>query len=308
MISSMSNSSESTKVIFFALLANLGIALAKFIGAGLTRSSSLLSEAIHSLVDTVNQLLLLLGGKRASLPPDEKHPLGYGMESYFWSLIVAILLFSLGGVFSILEGMHRWSSASEPLNHPAVAIGILAVSIVLESLSFRACVKEIRRIHPHGSLWRWFRSSTSAELLVVFTEDLAALSGLVTAAIFLSASWWSLDPRWDAAGAITVGTILVGTALLLTSEIRSLMIGEAPAKDYRGTLEELTAEEIPGGRILRLIAIQQGGGRVLLAYKVHPGSEKSADSLIRAINRIEDRARELHPEILWQFVEPDFEP
>jgi len=303
----MSAGPQSTKVIFFALLANLGIALSKFVGAYFSKSSAMLSEAIHSVVDSTNQLLLLHGSKRASLPPTEKHPMGYGAESFFWSFMVAILLFSLGGMFAIYEGVHKLQS-NEPLRAPYLSLGILIISLILESLSFAACLKEIRANNPHGSLWNWFKNTTSAELLVVFTEDLAALLGLTVATAALLLSWLTGNSIWDAAGSIVVGLILVDVAILLSIEIRSLMIGEAPSRDFKTFVDRKTQELIPGGRILRFLALQLGGNRVMLSYKVHPGTLTDVATLIDRINQIEEATRNHFPEIAWQFVEPDYEP
>jgi cation diffusion facilitator family transporter len=301
----MSTGSDSTKVIFFALLANLGIAFSKFIGAYFSKSSAMLSEAIHSLVDTTNQLLLLLGSKRAKLPPTEKHPLGYGAESFFWSFMVAILLFSLGGMVAIYEGVHKFHS-QDTIQAPWLSLSILIISLFLESLSFKACLNEINSTNPHGSLWQWFKKTTSAELLVVFTEDLAALLGLVIATIALLLTWLTGDSMWDALGSISVGVLLVGVAILLSIEIRSLMIGEAPSRDFRTFIEQKTRETIPGGHILRFLAVQLGGNRVLISYKIHPGQITDVATLIDRINQIEEATRTEFPEIAWQFVEPDY--
>jgi cation diffusion facilitator family transporter len=302
----MSHQGESTRVIVFALFANLGIAFSKFIGAFFSGSSAMLSEAIHSLVDTTNQVLLLFGSKRAARPPTEKHPLGFGAESFFWSFMVAILLFSLGGMVAIYEGIHKYHS-TEALKNPWLSLVILIVSLVLESLSFRACLTEIRSANPGVPLWRWFKKTTSAELLVVFTEDLAALLGLIVATLALFLSWMTNDPKWDALGSISVGLILVAVAVLLSIEIRSLMIGESPSRDYRSFVSEKAKEKFPDGQILRFIALQLGGNRVLLTYKVHPGSITDVAVLIARINELELEVRTQFPEIAWQFVEPDYE-
>ncbi|MBU6154177.1 MAG: cation diffusion facilitator family transporter [Bdellovibrionales bacterium] len=303
----MSTATDSTKVIFLALMANLGIAFSKFIGAYFSKSSAMFSEAIHSLVDSTNQVLLLLGTKRAQLPPTEKHPMGYGAESFFWSFMVAILLFSLGGMVAIYEGIHKFHSGDE-IHAPWLSLGILVISLILESISFNACLNQVKVTNPHGSLWQWFKKTTSAELLVVFTEDLAALLGLVIATIALLTTWITGNSVWDAIGSMTVGALLVGVAVLLSIEIRSLMIGEAPAKDFRTFIEKTTTEIIPGGHVLRFLAVQLGGNRVMISYKIHPGEVRDVASLIDMINRIEKSARAEFPEIAWQFVEPDYSP
>jgi cation diffusion facilitator family transporter len=302
----MSNQTDSTKVIFFALLANLGIAASKLAGAFISKSSAMFSEAIHSLVDTLNQILLIIGHKRAQLPPTEKHPLGYGAESFFWSFLVAILLFSMGGLFAIREGIHKLTSP-EAIHAPWISLGILIVSLILESLSFRSCLSEIKSKNQNLNLWSWFKNTTQAELLVVFTEDLAALMGLLVATLSLILAWVTGDSKWDAIGSISVGTILVVVAILLSIEIRSLLIGEAPGNEFKTYIEKEVRTWIPEGRVLRFLALQQGGGRVLISYKIHPGSVTDVKTLIELMNQIEKNTKIRFPEIAWQFVEPDFE-
>ncbi len=302
----MSSSAGSVKVIVFALLANLGISLAKFGGAFVSGSASLLAEAIHSLVDCTNQVLLLFGSRASQKAPTDQHPLGYGREAFFWSFIVAILLFSLGGVFAIYEGLHHLSHPEE-IRSPMLSLGILVMGIFLEWISFSACMKEIRLNNPYGSLTQWFRKTTAAELLVIFTEDAAAMFGLVIAALCISLAWITGDPAWDARGSILVGSLLVVVAVLLGHEIKSLLIGEAPSNDLRPVLDELVARHIPGGSVLRMIALQVGNHEILLSYKIHPGSLNDSRSLINAINTLEAEVKKRVPEIRWQFVEPDYE-
>jgi cation diffusion facilitator family transporter len=301
----MSAPNSSLKVILFAMFANLGIALAKFTGAWFSKSASMMSEGIHSLVDTTNQLLLILGAKKAQKPASDLHPLGYGTESFFWSFIVAILLFSMGGIFSVYEGVHKFNGENE-IQSPAISVGILIVSVILESLSFRACLHEVRQQNPYGSLREWFKRTTSADLLVVFTEDLAALLGLLIALFCLILNWWTGDSRWDAVGSIIIGILLVCVALVLAIKIKSLIVGEAPSTDYRTFVESRVNHWIPGGELLRFIAIQKGGNEVLLAYKVSPGSLVETKKLIDAINQLEKDVKNQFKEVAWQFVEPDY--
>jgi cation diffusion facilitator family transporter len=222
----MSSPSGSTKVIVIALLANLGIALAKTVGAIFSGSASLFAEAIHSFVDCANQVLLLLGAKAARKAPTKSHPLGYGRESFFWSFIVTILLFSMGGLFAIYEGVHKLDS-SEAMQYPWLVLIILAVGIALEGYSFRVCLKEIRTVNQFDNLRQWYRRTTASGLLVIFTEDAGALIGLVMAAVCVSLSWGLGDPAWDAYGSIMIGVLLVTLAGFLGVEIKSLLIGEA---------------------------------------------------------------------------------
>ncbi len=298
-------SGGSSKVIIIAFFANMGIAMAKFVGAYFSKSASLLAEAIHSVVDSTNQLLLLLGNKRSQREPTEKYPLGFGREAFFWSFVVAILLFSLGGLFAIYEGVHKLSEHSG-ISHPEVALGILLLSLGLESYSFWACLKEVRAQNTFGSLWKWFHKTTASELLVVFTEDLAALLGLMVATISLLLAWWTGNPLWDGVGSIVVGVLLVVTAILLSIEVKSLLIGEAPSADYRPVIEEELKARLPGAKLLRIIALQTGASEVLLSYKIHPGTESDVSTLIKSIDSLEVAVKRRCPEIRWQFVEPDY--
>lgn len=297
----------STRVIIIALLANLGIAVAKFIGAFFSGSASLFAEAIHSVVDCTNQALLLVGAKASRKPPTETHPLGYGRESFFWSFIVTILLFSMGGLFAIYEGVHKLDSL-EPISNPWLPILILLVGMGLEGYSFSVCLKEIKSNNPHGSLWQWFRKSTASGLLVIFTEDAGALVGLVIATICVSLSWALGDPAWDAYGSIMIGLLLVTLAGLLGVEIKSLIIGEAPSRNYRKDIEQIVAEVIPESRILKFLALQIGDNDVMVSLKISSGGIKEVGLLVEAINQIEAQIKKRFPEIKWKFVEPDHSP
>src|SRR5688572_14999128 len=179
---------NSQKAVFFALGANFAIAVAKYIAAFITGSGSMLAEAVHSTADCGNQLLLLLGLKRSRRPPSPDYPLGYGKETYFWSFIVALMLFSVGGMFSLYEGWHKLH-AHEEISSPLIALGVLAFGIVAESFSMWGCLREVNKVRGSRSLWQWFRSSRNAELVVIFGEDLAALLGLVFAFVAVLATW-----------------------------------------------------------------------------------------------------------------------
>jgi cation diffusion facilitator family transporter len=302
----MAHSSDgSLKVIIYALCANFGIAIAKFIGSYFTKSASLLAEAIHSLVDCTNQIFLLIGAKRSRKEPDDRHPLGYGRESFFWSFIVAIFLFSAGGLFAIYEGIHKLQ-AHEPISHPIVAVSILVFGIILEAGSFWACYQEVKKQNTYGSLWAWLRKSTAADLIVIFLEDAAALVGLVVALIATGIGWYTGVAAWDAVGSIAIGIVLVGVAAMLASEIKSLLIGEAPSQDYRGAFSQEISRIFPGGELLRLIALQTGGNEVMVSFKLAPGPETTQTrDLIERINELEIRLKKRFPEIRWLFVEPD---
>lgn len=296
----------SVKVIVIALFANLGIAISKFLGWFFTGSASMLAEGIHSFADCTNQVLLLKGNYASRKPPTPTHPLGYGRESFFWSFVVAIILFSMGGLFSIYEGIHKLHS-TDPLEYPWVGIAILGVSIALEGGSFFACLKEVRQQNSYGSIRQWISKTTSAELLVIFIEDLAALLGLILAFTFLLLAILTGDLRFDAIGSILIGVVLVSVAFVLAREIKSLLIGEAPAFDYETPIGEIVRSVISDGKLLRLITQQVGANQVMVSYKIHPGENPSVATLLHQIEEIEKRVRAKFPEIQWQFVEPDTE-
>lgn len=301
---SMSAGGDSSRVIFIALMANLGIAIAKFIGAFLSGSAALLAEAIHSFVDCSNQVLLLIGNKLSKQPPSEQYPLGRGREAFFWSFIVAVLLFSLGGLFAIYEGIHKLDH-EDSVSSPILGIAILLVAIVLEGYSFLACIKEVRTQNSFGTLWKWLRKTTSSELLVVFTEDAAALLGLLVAISALIASWATGNSIWDAMGSIAVGVILVAAAIFLAIEIKSLIIGEVPATDFSSYVRERVSVHIPDGQVFKLIALQTGIDEVLMSCKISAGSITQVDLLLEAINKVEKEIKEEFPEVKWLFMEPD---
>jgi cation diffusion facilitator family transporter len=302
----MSSGGGSTKVIVIAFFSNLGIAIAKFAGAFFSGSASMLAEAIHSLVDCTNQILLLVGAKKSQKPPDAKHPLGYGREAFFWSFIVAILLFSLGGLFAIYEGVHKLGEHGE-VGAPIVGLVILAVSILMEGYSFWACLKEVNAQNQYGSLWKWFKNTKSSELLVIFTEDAAAMTGLVIAFICLSLAWFTGNAMWDSLGSIIVGMILVVVAVLLATEVKSFIIGESPSDDIQNFVRAEVPKFFPGGKVLNVIAIQTGSDEVMLTYKIHPGTLKDLDRAIDLSNQLEKETRQKFKSVRWQFVEFDKE-
>jgi cation diffusion facilitator family transporter len=302
----MSSSQDgSTKVIVIALLANVGIAIAKFIGAFVSRSASLMAEAIHSLVDCSNQVLLLIGAKSAAKPPTEKHPLGFGREAFFWSFIVAIFLFSLGGLFAIYEGLHKLNEPAE-IGSPLVGLSILVFAIILEGYSFYSCYKEVKRQNIYGSLWKWFRKTTSAELLVIFTEDAAALVGLIVAALALTMAWITGDVWWDAMGSVVVGAVLVIVAVFLAIEIKSLIVGEAPSIDLKPDFDAFLRFQFPTGRLLKFISLQIGANEIMISAKIHPGDVQLLADAIAKVNLIEKQMRHKHRDVKWQFIELDY--
>lgn len=296
----------STRVIVIALFANLGIAITKFAGAVFTKSASMMAESIHSLADCTNQVFLLVGAKAARKPADEKHPLGYGRESFFWSFLVAILLFSMGGLFAVYEGFHKLQEVDQELKMPFVGVGILVVSIIIEAASFYACFKEVKRVNTYPNLWQWFRKSSASDLVVIFMEDLAALLGLIIALCFLMIAVLTGNPMWDAAGSVVIGFLLIAVSFLLAYEVKSLLVGEAPNKNYRSDLEKHFLNQDSEMKILKLIALVTGNSEILVSVKVSPGKNSDTESLIRSINAAEKAIKLQFPEIKWLFVEPDY--
>jgi cation diffusion facilitator family transporter len=299
----MSDHGSSARAILYAFLANLGIAISKLAAALYTGSGSMLAEAIHSFADAGNQVLLFLGLKQSRRPPDARHPLGYGKLSYFWSFIVALMLFSLGGLFSIYEGWHKLHEP-EALNKPWVALAVLALAIVLETGSTVGCLREIKRLRKQRSLREWLRTTRNAELVVVLGEDIAALIGLVLAFGFVSLAIVTGDVRYDALGSITIGVVLIGVSLFIAIRIKGLIVGRSAEEDLQaGIRAEIAAQ--PGiEKLLNAITLQLGP-QVMLAVKVKMTSGAPIESAVENINHLEKRIKARFPEVAWCFVEPD---
>jgi cation diffusion facilitator family transporter len=262
----MSDHSSSAKAILYAFTANLGIALAKLAASIYTHSGSMMAEAIHSFADCGNQVLLYLGLRQAQKPPDAKHPLGYGKVTYFWSFIVALLLFSMGGLFSMYEGWHKLH-APEELHQAWIALAVLGVSILLEFGSLMGCLREIKKLRKDKPLWRWVSTTRNAELVVVLGEDLAALLGLALAFMVVALATVTGNPVFDAAGSIVIGVILVCVSIFIAHRIKGLLVGKSAEDDL---VEELRAE-VAGDpdiqTLLNAITLQMGPD-VMLALKV----------------------------------------
>ena len=220
----MAGGGDSTRAIFFALGANFAIAVAKGVAAFFTGSSAMLAETVHSLADCGNQLLLLLGMRQAKAPPSPDYPLGYGKAIYFWSFLVAVMLFTVGGMFSLYEGIHKLQHP-EPLQHWYWAAGVLVFGIIAEGVSMRACLHEVNKARGDRSLWQWFRESRQAELVVIFGEDLAALLGLVFALVAVLLAVYTGNPLWDAIGTIAIGALLIVVAVFVAIDARSMPVG-----------------------------------------------------------------------------------
>jgi cation diffusion facilitator family transporter len=293
----------SMRAVLYALAANFGIFAAKAVAAVLTGSSSMLAEAIHSFADCGNQGLLLVGMRQARREPNREHPLGYGMVVYFWAFLVAVLLFTVGGAFSIYEGAHKLSDP-QPLSWPAVAIAVLAIAVVLESFSLAGCLREIRKVAHGRSLWRFFRQSRNSELIVVLGEDIAALAGLVVALCAVSLTLLTGNPVFDAAGSILVGAILIVVAVLLAIEIKALITGQSADPEVEKQIRRLLSDRPEVAEIFNMITLQLGD-EILLAVKARMRESHDAQRLIDDVNRVEADVRKALPQIQWLFFEPD---
>jgi cation diffusion facilitator family transporter len=299
----MSHGADSVKSILFALGANFAIAVAKFIAATVTASGAMLAEAIHSLADTGNQILLLIGLKRAKRPPSPDYPLGFGKAIYFWSFLVALVLFSIGGMFSLYEGWHKLAHP-EPLRSPWVAIGVLIFAIAAEGVSTWGCLREVNKVRRGRSILRWFRESRQSELLVVLGEDTAALIGLLVALVAIGATMVTGNPLFDALGTMAIGVILILVAIFVGVEVKALLIGQGVEHHTHQAMKAFLQARGEVEEVLNLLTLQLGD-RVMVAIKARMIDPGSATALIDAINLVEAAFRRQFPDVQWLFFEPD---
>lgn len=300
----MSSAEQGTAHIIQSLVANLAIALGKGVAAWFTHSGAMLAETLHSFADCGNQLLLLLGVHRARRPPTAQHPLGYGMEVYFWSFIVALLLFSGGGLFSIYEGVHKLK-APEPVHQLGLGLGMLVFSLALEGWSLYGNVLELNRRRKKTSFFRFLQDTKDSDLIVVFAENAAAVVGLIFAMIALGLSFETGDGRWDAVGSLAIGLVLVAVAIFLATEVKSLLVGEAAEPDIDDAVAAAAGADPRILEAFGIITIQQGPGEVLVALKINVQPDLTAGVVCDLINAFELRLRSIRPEVRWLFVEPD---
>ncbi|MFT3717040.1 MAG: cation diffusion facilitator family transporter [Gordonia sp. (in: high G+C Gram-positive bacteria)] len=297
----------SKKAIFAALTANAGIAIAKFIGWAITGSSSMLAEGVHSIADTSNQGLLLLGQNRSKREADRLHPFGYGRDRYFYSFVVALVIFSLGSLFAIYEGVHKIQHAGDhELESPYVAIAILVVAIALEGYSFLTAMKESRPLKGSSSWWQFIRNARTPELPVVLLEDSGALIGLVLALAGVGLSMATGDPVWDGIGTLCIGVLLGMIAIVLIVEMKSLLIGEGATDDEDAAIR--TA--LPGDGVDRIIHMKTqylGPDELMLAAKIAIAPGSDATSIAKAIDAAEARVRAAVPQTRVIYLEPDID-
>jgi cation diffusion facilitator family transporter len=296
---------HGTKAIIAALVANLGIAISKFIAFLVTGASSMLAEAIHSVADSGNQVLLLIGGKRAAREATPEHPFGYGRDRYIYAFIVAIVLFSVGGLFAIYEGYHKLQHPEE-LTSPQWAIGVLVIAIVLESFSLRTAVKETAAVKPpEQSYWRFIRRARQPELPVILLEDVGALAGLVLALLGVGLATLTHNGVYDGLGTVAIGVLLVVIAVILAIETKSLLLGESATPQDDGKIRAALEGGPAGLSIIHMKTMHLGPDEILVAAKVAIQHDDTAAGIAQAIDAAEARVREAVPIARVIYLEPD---
>jgi len=299
-----SNVQGSIRAILYALGANGGIAIAKFIASLYTGSGAMMAEAIHSLADCTNQVFLLVGLKQATREPDDEHPMGYGRVVYFWAMMVAMLLFFLGGAFSIMHGIEQFKHPGQ-VSSPMVALLVLGVSVGLEAISLWGAMREIRKVSQGKPFLKWFRETRHSELMVVAGEDIAALAGLVIAFIAVSLTAVTGNPMWDAAGSIAVGVLLMVIAVVITREVKAMITGESAGSEVNAAMRVHIEARPEVASVIHLITMQWGDQLMIsVQAKMHP--QPSDMALIKAINDVEESIQQKWPQAKWCFFEPDY--
>ena len=295
-----------TKAVIAALLANTGIAISKFVAFFITGSTSMLSEAIHSVADSLNQILLLIGGKRSKRAANEQYQFGYGRVRYVYGFIVAIVLFLIGGVYSAYEGWHKWSHP-EHVENANVAFAVLIVAIILESLSFRTAITEANHARGNRSMAKFIRDARQPELPVILLEDFGALIGLVFALTGVSLAVATGDGRWDGLGAMAIGVLLIVIAFILVREMASMLIGEAALPEEVESVRRALDGAPIVTSVIHLRTLHIGPDELLVAAKIGVASDKTAEQIVRGIDEAEVLLRSAVPTAKYVFLEPDFQ-
>src|SRR4051794_2532146 len=282
----MAGGEHGAKAVVAAFFANLGIAVMKFVGFAFTGSGAMLAEAVHSVADTGNEFLLLVGGKKSRRAPDEEHPFGYGRERYFWAFIVALLLFSVGALFSAFDGVEKLLNPHE-LESPLWAVAILLGAMLLELWSFRTAILESRKVKGSISWWRFIRTAKNPELPVVLLEDLAALVGLTLALVAVGASAIMDDSKYDAFGSIAIAGLLGVVAAVLAVEMRSLLLGEAAHPQVQRTIASVMEDHPRVVRLIHLRTEHLGPDELLVAAKLEFSPELTMLELADVVDEVE---------------------
>ncbi len=300
------SSEGGTKAVVAALIANLGIAASKFIAFALTGSASMLAEAVHSCADSGNQVLLLVGGRRSRRAPDDHHPFGYGRVRYVYAFVVSIILFLVGGIFSLYEGLHKWQHP-EALSDTTVAFVVLLAAVALESWSLRTAYREANRSRGAYSLWSFIRRARQPELPVVLLEDTGALLGLVFALLGISLAVLTGDGRWDGLGAMAVGTLLVVIAVFLSFEMSSLLVGESALPEEEAAVLAALASTPGIRRVIHLRTLHTGPDELLVGAKIAVTAQDSGADIAATIDHAERQIRQAVPTAQWIYLEPDLD-
>ncbi len=297
---------QGTGHIIQSLIVNLLIACSKGVAAFMTGSGAMLAETIHSFSDCANQALLLVGVRQARKPADAIHPLGYGRSAYFWSFMVAMLLFSIGGMFSIYEGVHKYENP-EPVNNILWGVGILAFSLALEGYATFSNIIELNKRKGENGFFSYLRLTKESDLIVVFGENAAAVLGLIVALGALTIAHYTGDGRYDAIGSVIIGVILIAVAIFLAVEVKSLLIGESADLTIYLKVKELAKNHPNIIKLINCKTIQQGPGEVLVCAKILVEEKLNAVQISRLINDFESDLRGFYPEVKWLYIEPDLQ-
>ena len=293
---------ENTRVLLIALAANLGIAVAKFVAAGITGSSAMLTEGVHSLVDSTNQLLLLYGQKRANKPPDALHPGGYGRELYFWSFVVALLVFALGAGVSVYEGIKHLQEP-EPAVSPYIAYGVLAVAFALEAGSTVAAFRAFNAARGDKSWWAALTGTKDATVVIVLLENGAAMAGLVIAGVGLALSQITGNPHFDGIASVAIGVVLGLVAIFLAREAKGLLIGEAASPELVAALRKSATRDGVMG-VGEIVTIHNAPNQIVVAMNVDFDNRLGAGDVERIIDDIERDVQSAHPDVTRIYVRP----
>lgn len=294
------------RAVVAALIANLGIAVAKFVAWAVTGSASMLSEGIHSLADSGNQVLLLIGGKRSKAVPDAAHPFGFGRRRYVYGFVVSMILFSVGGLFAVYEGVHKIEHP-EQVRDAQWAIGVLLVAMVLEAFSLRTAVKEANRSRGSRTLFRYIREAREPELPVVLLEDTGALVGLVLAFTGISLSTVTGNGLWDGIGSVSIGMLLLAIAVFLALEVASMLVGESAIPQEQELIRQALKSTPAVNRVIHLRTMHVGPDDILVAAKIAVDHDDSASEIALAIDDAERRVRAVVPRATYIYLEPDLD-
>lgn len=295
-----------TKAVIAALLANTGIAISKFVAFAITGSTSMLSEAIHSVADSLNQVLLLVGGKRSRRVADDHYQFGYGRVRYIYGFMVAIVLFMVGGIYSLYEGWHKWSHP-EPVTDYWIAIGVLTIAIILETLSFRTAIIEANKVRGKRSFTKFVRDARQPELPVILLEDFGALIGLVFALIGVGAAVVTGDGRWDGMGAMAIGSLLIAIAVILVREMAGMLIGEGALPEEHAAVKAALESAPLVERVIHLRTLHVGPDALLVGAKIAITQFQTAEDIARGIDEAERLLRIEVPSAKYVFLEPDLD-